>query len=248
MTTSPKFASAAAALAAICSLAPAGGGLSQTRQSCTDDAMLVFDASGSMAEMGYNGLDAPRIVEARAALRDALPDITPYRRLGLIVYGPGSGDSCANIDLRFLPRRDAAGVIIADVDRVQPDGETPLTQSVRNAADALHYKTRPATIVLVTDGKETCGGSPCLLAAELAQTGPGLTVHVIGFRVRSAFFAWKDSPTAGFGDGETVARCLADSTGGHYVSTENTEDLVRALQLTLGCPLYGQASRWRRTG
>ncbi|MDK3075711.1 VWA domain-containing protein [Sedimentitalea sp. JM2-8] len=248
MTTRLKFANAAAALAAFCSFALAGGGMSQPRQNCTDDAMLVFDASGSMAEMGYNGLDAPRIVEARAALRDALPSITPYRRLGLIVYGPGSGDSCANIDLRFLPRPDAAGVIIADVDRVQPDGDTPLTQSVRNAADALRYKTRPGTIVLVTDGKETCGGSPCLLAAELAQTGPGLTVHVIGFRVRSAFFSWKDSPDAGNGDGQTVARCLADRTGGHYVSTENTADLVRALQLTLGCPLYGHGSRWRQTG
>ena len=32
---------------------------------CTDDAMLVFDASGSMAEMGYNAISSPRIFDAR---------------------------------------------------------------------------------------------------------------------------------------------------------------------------------------
>jgi Ca-activated chloride channel family protein len=223
-------------------------GTSQIREDCTTDAMLVMDASGSMAEMGYNGLDAPRIVEARAALRDALPGITPFRRLGLIVYGPGVGESCRNIDLRFLPRPDAAEIIIEDIDRVRPDGDTPLTQSVQNAADALQYHTRPGTIVVVTDGKETCGGAPCQLAAELARTGPGLTVHVIGFQVRSPFFAWKDSPDAGMEDGRTDARCLADQTGGHYVSTETTEDLVRALQQTLGCPVYGATSGWRWFG
>lgn len=217
----------------------AADGTAQTDARCNDDAMLVFDASGSMAEMGYNGLDSPRIVDARAALRDALPDITPFRKLGLVIYGPGTLDACSNIDIRFAPQPDAAGPIIAAVDQVQPDGDTPLTQAVLDAAETLQYRTKPGVIVLVTDGKETCGGAPCQLAATLAGTAPDLTVHVIGFKVRGAFFEWKDTPIADLEHGRTVARCLADRTGGEYVSTENTEDLVRALRQTLGCPLYG---------
>jgi Ca-activated chloride channel family protein len=41
-----------------------------------------------------------------------------------------------------------------------------------------------------------------------------------------------------------VARCLADRTGGQYLSTENTDELVAALKQTLGCPIYGQKARW----
>ncbi|WP_227363999.1 vWA domain-containing protein [Sedimentitalea arenosa] len=243
-----RAARTGAALLACALFSWASGGTAQDGGDCTDDAMLVFDASGSMAEMGYNGLDAPRIVDARAALRDALPGITPHRRLGLLVYGPGPRDACSNVDLRFLPRPDATGPILTAVDALSPDGDTPLTQAVHDAAVALDYRHRSGAIVLVTDGKETCGGAPCQLAADLAATGPGLTVHVIGFRVRGSFFAWKDSPTAGMDDGRTVARCLADRTGGQYVSTETTEDLVKALQDTLGCPLFGAAPWWRRFG
>lgn len=206
---------------------------------CTEDAMLVFDASGSMAEMGYNGLDVPRINDARAALHQALPRITPVRRVGLIVYGPGGGEACSHVDLRLPPTPDAAGRILAEIDALTPDGNTALTRAVRQAAEALRYRERPGTVVLVTDGKETCGGATCQVAAELAAEAPGLTVHVIGFRVRGDFFNWEG------GDGNpeveevpAVAQCLADRTGGLYVSTETTKELEAALRKTLGCPLY----------
>lgn len=206
---------------------------------CTEDAMLVFDGSGSMAEMGYNGLDVPRINDARRALHRVLPPIAQVRRLGLIVYGPGGGESCSRVDLRLSPQRDAAGRILAEIDELVPDGNTALTRAVRRAAEALDYRNRPGTVVLVTDGKETCGGATCQLAAELAAEAPGLTVHVIGFRVRGDFFNWEG------GDGNpevdevpAVAQCLADRTGGLYVSTETTEELEAALRKTLDCPIY----------
>lgn len=205
---------------------------------CNHDAMLVFDASGSMASMGYNGLKVPRIFEARDALRTTLPEVTPFRRLGLVVYGPGLGDACSNVDLRFDPLFDAADRILAEVDSIQPEGETPLTQAVERAAEALQIDERPGTIVLVTDGRETCGGSPCTLADQLVQSGADLTVHVIGFKIRGETF----DPTS-FGDGgfekggHTVASCLSDRTGGLYVSAESTEELVDALRQTLGCAL-----------
>ncbi len=55
---------------------------------CAADAMIVFDGSGSMAEMGFNDIDEPRIFEARRAMADALPQIAQNRRLGLVVYRP----------------------------------------------------------------------------------------------------------------------------------------------------------------
>ena len=210
--------------------------------------MLVFDASGSMAEMGYNAISSPRIFDARQAMRRVLPQITPYRNLGLVIYGPGSGGPCSNIDLRFAPKPNAARQIIGAVEDVEPDGSTPLTRAVRDAAEVLRYKDRPATIVVVTDGRETCGGAPCALARELADLPQRITVHVIGFKVRGRFFEWRSADKVKDGDAITVASCLPEQTGGKYVSTESMEELVQALQKTLGCPLMssrGQSTRLR---
>lgn len=204
--------------------------------------MIVFDGSGSMSEMGFNTLDEPRIFEARRAMQRAIPQITPFRRVGLLIYGPGDGDSCANIDLRFGPRLNAAKPIVDAVDSLQPDGMTPLSESVRQAAEALEYRRQPGVVVLVTDGKETCGGTPCRLGEQLATEGVNLTVHVIGFKVRGDFFSWDSPEQNGFADG-TVAECLATQTGGDYFAAETVDELVKALNSALGCALIGTLPR-----
>ncbi len=217
--------------------------------------MLVFDGSGSMAEMGYNALGAPRIFDARKAVRAAVPKVAEVRRLGLIVYGPGAGGACDNVRLHFAPRDDAAGPIIAAVEALSPEGSTPLTRAVAEAAEVLDYRNQPGVVVLVTDGKETCAGTPCQLAADLAADGLDLTVHVIGFRVRPDYFDW-ELGQGGFGSatgtpsGETlsVASCLADRTGGQYVSAESVDDLANALRQTLGCAMIGRLERPEKAG
>ncbi len=206
-------------------------------ETCTDDAMIVFDGSGSMSEMGFNDLSEPRIFEARRAMRDILPEVAQSRKLGLVVYGPGGADMCTGVTLRFQPRANAASDIIAAVDDLIPEGSTALTDAVALAARALEHEARPATIVLVTDGKETCGGAPCQLAAQLAAEGADTTVHVIGFKVRGDYFAWTSEGESEYAQAEAVSRCLADRTGGKYVSAETVEDLVGALRVTLGCTI-----------
>lgn len=208
-------------------------------QSCTEDAMIVFDGSGSMAEIGFNLLDEPRIFEARRAIHDSIPQIAAVRRLGLLIYGPGRPQVCGHIDLRFGPRTSAAEPIISAVDRLQPAGETPLTEAVARAADVLDYRERPGVIVLLTDGKETCDGKPCVLAATLAAEAKNLTVHVIGFKVRDDHFGWDDPQDEDYEPRVTVARCLADRTGGTYASAETLQELTDALSRSLGCQLIG---------
>jgi Ca-activated chloride channel family protein len=206
-------------------------------EDCLSDAMIVFDGSGSMAEMGFNDIEEPRIFEARRAMADAIPQIAENRRLGLVVYGPNGADECSGLDLRFRPMADAAGPVIEAVNAVQPNGSTPLTAAVRLAAETLLYEDRPATVVLMTDGKETCGGQPCALAADLAAQGVDTTVHVIGFKVRGAFFSWERDTDNDYNVADSVARCLADRTGGTYTSAETLDELIAALRKTLGCQL-----------
>lgn len=209
---------------------------------CTDDAMIVFDGSGSMAEMGFNQLDEPRIFEARRALRRVMPKVEHARRIGLLTYGPGRGDSCEGIELRFAPMSDAAIPVITTVESLQPDGETPLTEAVRQAAEVLMGTTGGGHVVLVTDGKETCGGAPCALAANLAADNPSLTVHVIGYKVRGDRFDWDKAGVNDYTVAQSPARCLAEQTGGEYLAAESVEELIGALQITLGCPMFGELS------
>ena len=150
--------------------------------------MLVFDASKSMATPGRSGQQSRRIDEAREALSEVLPKVTKFRPMGLVAYGPGPKDSCSNIRLHFAPVLDSASRISATIGELVPDGDTPLTESVRLAATALDPSETASEIVLVTDGGETCGGDPCTLAGTLQRERPDITVHVIGFHVSDAAF------------------------------------------------------------
>ncbi|MEM9044217.1 MAG: vWA domain-containing protein [Pseudomonadota bacterium] len=205
---------------------------------CSVDAMLVFDGSASMDEISFETGPNTRIVESREAIRRAMPGIEPFRRVGLLIYGPGPNDACSNIDLRFGPIPDAAGPVIDAVEALRPDGLTPLTEAVRKAIETLDYRNRPAVVVLVTDGNETCGGRPCEMAKALGVDAHDLTVHVIGFRAIVDFFAW-NNPEQDPHTSTTVARCLSDETGGLFVTTKTVEELVAALQRTLGCLVIG---------
>ncbi|MEL7013623.1 MAG: VWA domain-containing protein, partial [Pseudomonadota bacterium] len=209
----------------------------ESAASCARDAMLVFDGSSSMADLGFGAEGPTRIEEARQAVAEVLPEVAPLRRIGLMVYGPGTTFMCRRISLKLLPQDDAAGPILREITSMQPSGLTPLTLSVEKAAEVLDYRNKPGVVVLVTDGSETCGGAPCALGQRLAADGHDLTVHVIGFRLVFDPFSWNGKDEFARVAGEV--RCLAESTGGTYVSTETVDELTDALRRTLGCPIIG---------
>jgi Ca-activated chloride channel family protein len=202
---------------------------------CTEDAMLVFDASGSMAGTAKLGVSTAvpvtRIDNVRSALAKVLPSITRFRRVGLISYGPGPYQQC-NVRLNLKPAPNAAGPIMRDVGELVPSGKTPLSEAVEQAAEVLKYRDKPGVVVVLTDGEETCGGKPCDLGKRLHAEAAELTVHVIEFRVKD--FSWTGEQSI------LDTKCLADQNGGLYVTAESEEDLVEALEKTLGCPMLSQ--------
>ncbi|SHI04520.1 vWA domain-containing protein [Marivita hallyeonensis] len=211
---------------------------------CTTDAMLVFDGSTSMIESEFGITGLPKIAEAQRAMARALPQIEDVRRIGLMIYGPQQvGAACEGISLQFMPMEKAAEPILQATRGFAPGGLTPLTKSVARAAEVMNYRSEPGVIVLLTDGNETCGGRPCELGPYLAAQAYDLTVHVIGFQLNphDAYFQW-NNPEQTFGN-ENVTRCLADATGGLYVTTDTIDELAAALQTTLGCPVIGRAMR-----
>lgn len=205
----------------------------QERLPCTEDAMIVFDASGSMAGNMNQGIATtiPRINEVRKALARVLPDVTRHRRVGLITYGPGPYQQC-NVELNLKPVPNAAQRIMHDVNALNPAGKTPLTKAVGEAAEVLDFRTKPGVVVVLTDGEETCGGAPCALGKMLHDEGVQLTIHVIGFQMKDFFWTGEQSVLD--------VKCLAETNGGLYITAENQEELVKAFEKTLGCPMMSQ--------
>jgi Ca-activated chloride channel family protein len=220
------FVAGAAMFASSCALSEDGV------NSCQTDAMIVFDASGSMGTTDYT-LKLPRIARVKQSMARVLPEVAPVRRLGLIVYGEGAYNDCTSIQLRLKPTRNAAAPLLNIISGIDPRGRTPLTESVRLAAETLDYTKRDAVVVLLTDGEETCGGDPCKTAALLKLDSPNLTIHVVGYRDEQGTYF--------------KARCMADETGGKYFSVSTEDELVDALRKTLGCPFLTEREYHDRT-
>jgi Ca-activated chloride channel homolog len=200
---------------------------------CRDDAMIVFDASGSMAGNVNQGIATitPRIDEVRGAFSKVLPSATRFRRVGLITFGPGPYNQC-NVQLNFRPMPNAGEALMNAVNALTPAGKTPLTTAVEQAAQVLDYRNKPGVIVVVTDGEETCGRSPCELGEQLHAAAFQLTVHIIGYRLEN--YSWTGEQSI------VEAKCLAERNNGLYVAAQTEDDLIAALEKTLDCPMTSE--------
>jgi Ca-activated chloride channel family protein len=203
-----RLLAASIASAVLASAAPA--------QDAQDDAILVLDASGSMWGQieGRN-----KILIARDVIGDLLDALPDERRLGLVAYGHNRRGDCADIETVAAVGADRAAIRAA-VNRLQPNGMTPLTDAVRHAAQELNYSQNPATVILVSDGEENCSADPCALAAELEAAGLEFTTHVIGFDISTD-------------EERRQLQCLAEETGGRFIMASNAAELSEALQETV---------------
>lgn len=177
------------------------------------DAILILDASGSM--WGRVG-DQTKIAAARQAVDSILSKWSPSDRLGLIAYGHRAKADCRDIEMvvpvgPFDPAR-----IRGAVNALNPKGKTPIADSLRAAASSLNTAQGKGTVVLVSDGIETCVADPCAVAAELKKAGVGLVTHVIGFDVAD--------PAA-----KAQLQCIARATGGVYLDARDASSLENAL-------------------
>jgi Ca-activated chloride channel homolog len=82
-------------------------------------------------------------------------------------------------------------------------GRTPICASIEKAAEEFRYTEDKASVVVITDGEETCGGDPCALGKKLKEKGIDFKAHIVGFGLEN-------------GEGAGL-KCLADATGGLFV-------------------------------
>ena len=178
--------------------------------------VLILDASGSM----WGQIDGkPKIQIAKDVITELINTLPGNFETGLMVYGHRQKGDCSDIEMVVPVGPHNAAAMKAKIQSISPKGMTPLSESVRQAARALRYTEKRATVILVSDGLETCDKDPCAVAAELAMSGVNFTVHVIGFNISK--------------EDQGRLRCLADRTGGLFLTADNAGSLRKALSKTV---------------
>ena len=187
-------------------------GIPATAHATDDTVAVVLDFSNSM----WGQVDEVAKIEiARDVFADMLRDWDPSRQLGVVAYGHRSTDDCADIEVIQPVGPVDAAALTAQIAELKPTGKTPLTEAVRQAAELLRYRDEPATVVLLSDGIETCNADPCAVAQELERSGIKFTAHVIGFDVGE--------------DEQAQLMCIAEATGGSYYTAADATGLAEAL-------------------
>src|SRR5690606_9879061 len=177
-----------------------------------EDVVIVYDASGSM----WGQIDGTSKIEiARDVMADLVTGWSDDINLGLVAYGHRSEGDCRDIETLIEPGPLDRADFIAAVNTIRPKGKTPISAAVQHAADVLSYRDNRATVVLISDGVETCQVDPCALAEQLARQGVKFTTHVVGFDLED--------------DAHASLACIAENTGGVFVAAQNAAELKEAL-------------------
>jgi hypothetical protein len=103
-------------------------------------------------------------------------------------------------------------------------GLTPLAYNIEESAADFEGIAGPKLMVLLSDGRDTCGGDPEGAARRLIQSGVDITIHVVGFDLA-------DDPAAG-----EELQAIAAVGGGEYRPADTSEQLRTALQASLEVP------------
>jgi S1-C subfamily serine protease len=149
-----------------------------------------------------------RMDDARAAATELIGSLSRKAAVGIASF---DGRCDAKIDVvPTLDRSQTKRVIEA----FKPQGATPIAATLRRVRDAFGTEGDPDTprsVILITDGEETCKGDPCGEARQLAQAYKNLKIHVIDVT------------------GTSQLQCLADATKGTIVKAGDLEELKAAV-------------------
>lgn len=192
----------------------------ETEAETAKSVEIIIDASNSM--WGQIGGEA-KITIARKVLAETIEGLPDTMSVGLRAYGHryalNDPQACADTELLVpIGPVDKKG-LIETVDKIQLKGKTPLVHSVLEAVKDF-AKVPNGSIVLVTDGIESCGGDIASIAPAIKAAGLELRVHVVGFDIKEK-------------EARAELESIARSTGGRYIDAQNADELKGALGQTL---------------
>lgn len=181
-----------------------------------DQIEIILDASGSMKE-GLDGRE--KIAIARESLKEVLNKIPAESHIGFRAFGHNLGhkdpNTCTDTELLFPIGKVDRQKLDETIQKINVRGETPLAYSLEKAGDDFAADVKK-TVVLLSDGKETCGGDPVAVLKKLKDRGIELVVHTIGFAV--------DDEAA------KQLKAIADASSGSYFEAKDASQLTVSIE------------------
>ncbi|QRP61162.1 vWA domain-containing protein [Corynebacterium minutissimum] len=186
--------------------------------------MLVLDSSGSMNVQDAGG--QTRLDAAKDATKSFVNELGGTIPLGLVTYGgtvdeapENQEEGCRDIHVVSGPKKDVGDSFTGPIDALQARGYTPIGDSLKKAAEELGGQH--GTIVLVSDGIDTCAPPPvCEVAKELHEQGIDLVINTIGFNVDE--------------EARKELSCIADAAGGEYLDADDADSLAAMIKKAAG--------------
>lgn len=182
------------------------------------DFVLILDCSGSMNDMLVDG--GSKWQAARQAALQLIESIPEGRHLSVIVYGTDLARKCHSVDLVRALSPLAAGdkdELASYVGRLKAVGHTPIANSLELAGTQLESASGMSSIVLITDGMESCHGDPAEVAGKLVERFPHLRggINVVGFCLGDA-------------ESRQVAR-IAEAGNGEFYDARTADQLLTSV-------------------
>jgi hypothetical protein len=184
----------------------------------TKNLEIILDASGSMkAMLGKK----TRWATAQDVLKDVVSKLPKDFSVGLRAYGhtlaSTNPKTCTDSALIVPVEPLNPATLLAAAGRLAPRGETPLVYSILQTPDDLK-PVGGGTVILITDGEESCKGDFAAAAKALQDSGLNLILNIVGFTLKSV-------------PAQAQLGGLAESTGGHYYAASSGEALASAVLL-----------------
>jgi hypothetical protein len=182
---------------------------------------IIMDASNSMT--GVIGKET-KIAAARRVLTQTINGLPATMRVGFRVYGhrfatDDYDNACGDTELLAPIGPVNKAALVGLVAKIQTKGRTPLVRSVLEAIKDFE-KIPNGSIILVTDGIESCKGDIKSIAPAIKAAGLDLDVNIVGFDIKEA-------------GGRQELESIARSTGGRYIDAKNADELLSALAKAL---------------
>lgn len=183
---------------------------------------LILDASGSM-KRAIGG--RPMIDTAKSVLTDIVRGLPPDMHVALRVYGhrirEGQPGACQDSELVFPFGKLDKPQLLSKIGSVRALGTTPIAYSLQQVATDMGPGEK--MVVLVTDGKEECGGDPTAVVKQLAAAGVKLKLNIVGFALADAAL-------------KAELQKLAQLTAGQFVDAKDATSLRSAIEQSFALP------------
>ncbi len=193
------------------------------------DMVLAVDTSQSMSalDLRLNGQTVDRLTVLKSLLQEFVLK-RPNDRLALLVFGEKAYTQC--------PLTLDHGAIIDLIDNMEigmVGGSTAIGDAIAIAVKRLKdLQAKSRVIILMTDGENTSGNIPPLIATEMAKE-LGVKIYTIGIGQDGEVPFKVDTPMGPVMvqqampiDEESLIK-IANQTGGQYFRAQSTNDLTR---------------------